>query len=132
MKAYFVDTNYILRLLLKDNQAQFEKVYSLFQKAISEDIHLHTSLIVLFEVNWVLSSFYKNDKSESVSYIEKILQMDVLKFEEKDLFIRAINIYKKSSLSLEDSYNAVYFKAQKFDHFATFDQKLSKIVSGFN
>ena len=55
----FIDTNYFLRFLLKDNEKQFIEVKKLFEKAILGEIDLYTSLIVIFEIYWVLSSFYK-------------------------------------------------------------------------
>ncbi|MFA5770598.1 MAG: PIN domain-containing protein, partial [Patescibacteria group bacterium] len=62
MKSYFIDTNYFLRLLLRDDEKQFEEVYSVFQQAVNQKVKIYTSVIVFFEIYWVLSSFYKKNK----------------------------------------------------------------------
>jgi len=48
MKKCFIDTNYFLRFLLKDDEKQFNIVYSLFQKGINREIQLFTSVVVFF------------------------------------------------------------------------------------
>lgn len=54
----FVDTNYFLRFLLEDNKAQAQKVKQLFETASrGEGEELTTSLVVFFEIYWVLTSF---------------------------------------------------------------------------
>jgi len=124
VKAYFVDTNYILRLLLKDNETQHDEAKALFNKAIREEVVLQTSVLVFFELNWVLSSFYEYNKDMVISTLKKLLQMNVLEFEEKNMFLTALNVYTKHNINLIDCYYIVYFRASKFDEFASFDKRL--------
>lgn len=76
MKSYFIDTNYFLRLLLKDDEKQFKEAYLIFQQAVNQEIKIFTSTIVFFEIYWVLSSFYKKDKLKIIKYLKKILKID--------------------------------------------------------
>ena len=76
MHSYFIDTNYFLRLLLKDEDKQFEIVYILFQKAMREEIAIFTSVVVFFEIYWVLSTFYQKNKQKSTELLVNILKMD--------------------------------------------------------
>jgi len=98
MKTYFVDTNYFLRLLLKEDEKQFDQVYSLFQQAIKNEVKLCTSIVVLFEIYWVLSSFYKQNKPQVCQYLEKILAMSYIEIEKRETFTYALSIYKKNAL----------------------------------
>lgn len=128
MKNYFIDTNYFLRLLLRDNETQFQTVYNLFQKAIHEKIKISTSVVVFFEIYWVLTSFYQKDKKRCVSYLDKILQMDFLEIENREFLDKALKLYLEYPLDLEDSYNLAYYKNINLNEFATFDKQILKII----
>ena len=128
MKSYFIDTNYFLRLFIKDNRSQHLTVYRLFQKAIKNEVKLTTSIIVFFELYWVLKSFYKKDKKKCVFFLEKILQMSFLEIENPEILLAAITLYKNFNLDLEDCYNIVYYKIKNIDKFASFDKKVLKLI----
>lgn len=128
MKSYFIDTNYFLRLFIKDNSAQYTKVYSLFQKAVQGKVEIHTSVVVFFEIYWVLLKFYNYDKSETINFLAKVIRMDFLVLENKDILQNALELFSLENLDLEDCYNMLYFKAHSLSDFATFDKKLSNTV----
>lgn len=121
----FVDTNYFLRFLLKDVNAQHKKAKQLFENAALGKAKLFTSTIVFFEIDWVLSSFYQQKKAKRVKVLVDILKMDFIKMESKDLLLKAIETFKKTNLNLEDSFNLVYAKKMDARDFKTFDRELS-------
>ena len=127
MKKYFIDTNYFLRFLLKDDEKQFNIVYSLFQKAINGEIQLFTSVVVFFEIYWVLSSFYKKKKNKIIEFLKNILKLTFIDFENKTILEEAIIFFQKFNLDLEDCYNLAYAKLKKANEFNTFDKILNKI-----
>ena len=129
MQKALVDTNYILRLLLNDNAHQNAAVKELFQRAIDGKVVLYTTMIVFFELNWVLSSFYENNKDECIDYLDRILKLNVLSFDGKDTFADALSLYSKFNLSLEDCFNITYYKMENLDIFATFDKKLLNVLN---
>lgn len=61
----FVDTNYFLRFLLADQEEQHQTAKALFKKAAIGEVDLFTSLIVFFEVYWVLGEFLQERKRGS-------------------------------------------------------------------
>lgn len=128
MKSYFIDTNYFLRLLLKDNSSQFNSVYGLFQKAIKEEVKIYTSIIVFFEIYWVLSSFYKKNKSASLEILETIVKMNFLDIENRLILKEALDLFKSSNLDLEDCYNIAFYRHHHLDEFASFDKKIAKFL----
>ena len=125
----FVDTNYFLRFLLADNKEQFEEVKSLFGQAAEGRVKLFTSIIVYFEIYWVLSSFYKQNKIDTLNTLEKILEMEFVFLEEHEILGDALKIFANSNLSLEDCYNLAFAKSRSAKVFKTFDKKLSKYFS---
>lgn len=123
----FIDTNYFLRFLLKDNKEQHLEAKKIFEKGASGEIKLFTSLIVFFEIYWVLSSFYKKQKQDLVKILDDILSLSFIKFENSKILFQAVKFFEVNKLDLEDSYNIIYAKEQGAKSFATFDQRL-KII----
>ncbi len=121
----FVDTNYFLRFLLKDNKSQYLQVKKLLIKAAQGKIELISSSIVFFEVHFVLKSFYKKDKSFLIGILTEILNLSVV-FPEKHLLQESIRLYGKSAVGLEDCYNIAFSKVAGVKEFKTFDIKLGK------
>ncbi|NCT55954.1 type II toxin-antitoxin system VapC family toxin [bacterium] len=123
---YFVDANYFIRFLIDDSAKQVAEVEKLFLDASRDKVNLHTSVLVIFEIKWVLSSLYEFKKTRIVDSIEELLSLDFIKFEEKDLLKISLGLYRYSNLSLEDCYHLVLAKSLNVDSIATFDKKLSR------
>lgn len=122
----FVDTNYFLRFLLNDNEAQHQKATDLFLEGADGKINLITSTIVFFEIYWVLSSFYEKRKTELVEMLEKILNLNFIILSERQILFDSLSLFKRTNFNLEDCYNLYYAKSENVKNFMTFDQKLSK------
>ena len=119
----FIDTNIFLRFLIKDIPSQFEESRELFLSAAREETILITSTIVIFELEWVLGDFYQLPKEEIIPVLEEVLQLKVI-LEEKQIVLKALDIFKDKKLDLEDCYNLVYARLKGVDAFKTFDKKL--------
>ncbi|MDQ3098223.1 MAG: PIN domain-containing protein [bacterium] len=126
---YFIDTNYLLRLLLRDDEKQFQIVYDLFKKAITKEIALFSSHLVFFEIFWVLSSFYKEDKEQVIVYLRKILEIDQLHFPQKSLLTGTIDLYEESRIDIEDCYNILFAHLEESDVFGSFDRTAIKLYN---
>lgn len=123
----FVDANYFLRFLLKDHPKQHQIAKKFFMDAAQGHVEAFTSSIVLFEVYWVLSSFYEKKKVDLVPVLNKILDMDFIGLTEREVFKEAIRVYLNSGLDLEDAYHLAYSKKYLAKDFKTFDKKLYKL-----
>lgn len=122
----FVDTNYFLRYLLEDNKEQAEKVKKLFYAGAAGKEKLITSIIVYFEIYWVLSSYYQKKKTDLIKTFRSLLALEFIHLEERLILSKSIELFSESNLSLEDCYNLSLAKFKKCTKFATFDQKLKK------
>lgn len=125
----FVDTNYFLRFLLRDQPLQRQLVRKLFDAAKHHKLQLATSTLVLVEIYWVLSSFYGKNKIEIAEYINKILKLNFINIPERGILQGALSLYLQENIDLEDAYNLVYAKNHRSDKFATFDKKAAKLFS---
>lgn len=123
----FVDTNYFLRLLLKDVDDQHKKAKKVFQQAAKGEKQIFTSTIVFFEIYWVLTSFYEKNKNEVVSVLNKILAMKFVELKEREMLLGALKLFENESIDLEDAYNLVYAQSNNASKFNTFDKKLKNL-----
>ena len=122
----FIDTNFFLRFFLKDIKDQYLKAKDIFVKGARRENELITSTIVVFEVFWVLSSFYHYSREEVSKIIKNILKMTFIQINERFLLLEALDIFDKTNLSLGDSYDIAFSRALGIKVFKTFDTKLGK------
>lgn len=122
----FVDTNYFLRYLLNDIPEQHNEAKQLFLSASEGKEDLITSVLVFFEIYWVLRSFYELRKEEIIESLSKVLKLSFIKLEEREILMEALDLFEKNTLSLEDCYNLFYAKTVGVKEFKTFDKKLDK------
>lgn len=122
----FIDTNFFLRFFLKDIKKQYLEAKTTFSAAARYEDDLITALIVVFEVFWVLSSFYKFNREEIEIVIKGILGMTFIRLDERDILNDALVLYRNTNLSLGDCYNLAYSRKMRVKDFKTFDVKLGK------
>lgn len=122
----FVDTNFFLRFLLKDVENQYQEARNFFLTASEVGQELFTSLIVVFEIYWVILGQFKKEKSKICDVLNKLLSMKFIQFEDVELIKKAIEVYSQTNLDLEDSYNLVFARSKGASAFKTFDKILAK------
>jgi predicted nucleic-acid-binding protein len=125
MPTKYLDTNFILRLILKDNLEQFQVVENLLKLANQNTCKLFVSLVVVFETEWVLRSFYKIEKVDIVAIFTKLFLISEIKFEQAEVLEMAFGQMLKSNLGLEDGYHLAFCELNKME-LTTFDKKLKK------
>ena len=101
--TYFIDSNIFLRVLIKENPQVFNDCYSFLEAVKQNKFDAITNSLVLAEVNWTLSSFYKIAKKEIIERIKGILQLRGLKIIDSYNHLQALNLYKKFSIKYIDS-----------------------------
>ncbi|MGH9945709.1 MAG: PIN domain-containing protein [Pyrinomonadaceae bacterium] len=117
-----VDTNVLVRLIVRDDKAQQTSAESFVAKGA------WVSHLVLAETVWVLDSVYGLDRSNLIDAIEMLLSQAVIIFEEPHVVSAALEHYKKkNSIGFTDC--LILEIARKAGHIplGTFDKNLSKI-----
>lgn len=125
MNTVFVDTNYFLRFLKKDNLDQYKVAEKLFLDAVLNKVVLKSSTIVFFEVYWVLKKYYEIDKDALVYSLFGVLELKVA-FSKKNMLRIAVQNMKNFNYDLEDAFNFYSAKEMEVKEFATFDVRLEK------
>jgi len=122
----FVDTNYFIRFLLVDVPSQHKKAVALFESGATGEVKLFTSIIVFFEIYWVMKTSYKKSKQEIISILEDVLEMRFIEIAEAEVLQEALELFEEGNIELEDCYNISYAKSENMVEFKTFDKKLLK------
>lgn len=125
MTKLFLDTNILARFLLGDVFEQHSEVLKIFEKAKAKEIALSTLPEVFIELFYVLKTQYDLYKLEIVSQFEKVANFSFLEFENKPIFLEALQTFKNNNISLEDAY-FINFCLIKGLEFYSFDQKALK------
>ena len=125
-KTIFLDTNVILRYLLKDKPEQFEKIEETFSLLKTGKMSGYILSEVLLEAYYILISFYKAPKKETLISLKGLLLYKGLVGKEKELLLNAINyVLDDSGVSLLDW--VLCLKARQGNgRILTFNKKLER------
>jgi len=119
----FVDTNVFLRFLTNDDPAKAKRAEALFRDAVQGHKTLTTSLLVIAEIVWTLESFYRLDKADIASKVEKILNTPHLECPEAPLILAALDLYVHQNIDFIDAYHAIYLKDAGLWQIVTYDRR---------
>jgi predicted nucleic acid-binding protein len=112
-----VDTNVIVRLLTRDDEAQFQLAYALFERG-----EVYVPLTVLLETEWVLRFAYDFAAAEVVAALQRLLGLANVHLEEP-LRVATALAWHAQGLDLADALHLA--ASQPGEGLATFDRKLA-------
>ncbi|MEW6584047.1 MAG: PIN domain-containing protein [Nitrospirota bacterium] len=118
----FIDTSVFLRYLTKDDPKKYERCRELFRKAVRGEIELATSGLVIAELIWTLSSYYKVPKADIIEKLSIIISTKSLHIHDKDIIADALVLYSIKNIDYIDAYNAVYMKYHSISEIHSYDQ----------
>ena len=117
-----VDTNIILRYLLQDNEELSKKAIEIID---NNRIFIPTEVIV--EASYVLKKVYNVENEKINEAIELLINMEDIKFENKETIALAFKTYAEKNLDIVDCMLFAYSKNENYD-IKTFDKKLNKLL----
>ena len=95
-----VDTNVLLRYILRDDEAQAERAYRLIHGKAT----VLVTDVVLAETVWTLMGRkYRAGKSDVISVIEALLNEPGIRFEDDQVIWRALQSYRDTDAGLSDA-----------------------------
>lgn len=122
-----LDTNVLIRFLTSDKTQRFRGVYTLFESLERGDLQVELKLIVLFQVVFVLKSFYSVPIEDIASGMLDILKYKGIIVKEKKIVRRTLTLWHDNKLDLVDCYliaclegdrqNILYSYDRDFDNF---------------
>ncbi len=123
MKA--LDTNVLIRFLVRDEKRQAEAVYKTFKQAESDNELLFIPLLVLLETVWVLESVYKIKRQDVLDSIYALLLMPILEFESQSTIMSFVSSARETKTELSDLLIAHSAKSAGCESVLTFDKQAS-------
>ena len=118
MDKLILDTNIFLRFFVDGTKKEINEIKNIFIKSAKKEIQLFIPYLVIFEIYWVLFSFYKKEKKEIIALLSDILEMSFIEIEKKEILIKSLKYFQKYSLDLEDCFYLAYSKYKSFDIFS--------------
>jgi predicted nucleic-acid-binding protein len=97
-----VDTNVLIRYLIRDDQRQYEGARRLIERETNKGEPVLVSLLVLLESEWVLRNQHELPKSEIVSALSAMLDTADLRFEDEQSVEQALYLWKDSTADFAD------------------------------
>ena len=123
MKA--LDTNVLIRFLVKDDERQSEIVYRAFRQAEMDNNTFFVPLLVVLETLWVLESVFNLARNDILDSMNEVLLMPILKFEAQATIQRFILVARENKIDLSDILIACSAKLSGCSSVLTFDKRAS-------
>lgn len=122
-----IDTNVLLRLLIRDNDAQVRAAEKVIAAHCSAEEPGFVSRIVIVEVVWALRGFYNYDRAQVAASIRALLNISEIEVESAEEIHRAIADFEGSSAGFADCLLARTNESAGCEHTVTFDRKAAKL-----
>ena len=122
-----IDTNVLVRFLVRDDEAQFEKARKLIKREVAAGRGVLVNQLVLLETEWVLRSRYSLAKNLIIQAISGLLNASDVRFEDEPAVEEALLIWKDSAADFADCLIGAKNRRLGCRATATFDMKASKL-----
>lgn len=121
-----VDTNIILRFILKDHPIYSPKAERIIQKIDNSEIKVYISWPTILEVVFVLQNSIKLPKKEITERLLPIFHLENVNMEHRGLLDIIFGYYVNKNISLTDAYNAALMQKKKVKQIYSFDRDFDK------
>lgn len=121
-----LDTNVLVRLVVRDDAAQTRQVDALVQ-GFSAARPGYVSVLVLTELHWVLRSRFALSRSVILEVFAALLALADLRVERRELVQKAISIAQSTRADFSDVLIALQNAEAGCAHTATFDRNAAKL-----
>ncbi len=121
-----LDTNVIVRFLVRDDEHQAHAAYRVFKEAGEAREPLFVPLLVLIETIWVLESAYRLSRAEILDAIEDMRAMPAVRFEADPAVQQFLADGRAASCGLSDILIACSARNAGCSEVLTFDKDAAK------
>jgi predicted nucleic-acid-binding protein len=127
MKMFGLDTNVLVRFLLKDDQKQAECARRVIDEALRAGEPVAVGLLAILETEWVLRSCAKLEKKTVITAFRMLLESHDLRIEHEESLEAAIYQYENSSADFADCLMATRYNRSGCTAMLTFGRKAASI-----
>lgn len=130
MDSYFIDATIFLRYLTADDSQAHQACLSLLQQAERNEVNLVTSEGVISQVVYALSSpkHYQLSRSRIKVALSRLLLLLGLKMPQRQVCLRALDLYAKHPLDFEDCLALAHMDQQNLTQIYSYDRGFDRIA----
>ena len=124
-----LDTNVLVRYLLDDiaNEPQSARAKRLIHAAVKAGDTLYIPITVMLELEWVLRSNFKFNKTQVTTTLSNLLACSELSFESEAALEAALALYNKGGADFADCTHIALAHVAGESPLWTFDKAASKV-----
>jgi predicted nucleic-acid-binding protein len=122
-----IDTNVLLRLLVREHDGQLKAAERFVNAHCSGDDPGYVSRIVIAEIAWVLKDVYDYDRSQIAGAIRGILNVSQFEIDSADEIHAAVADFEKFPAGFTDCLMARTNASAGCDYTVTFDRRAAKL-----
>jgi len=115
-----IDTNVLVRFVVRDDAAQYEAAAAVFARLTPEEPGFITH-VTLAELTWTLARTYKMSRAARLSVIRALVESDSVEFEDGEGVVRALTLAEEGA-DFADALIASSMELFGVDDVVTFDQ----------
>lgn len=130
MRSVVVDANVLVSYFVERNAKQSDDAEALLQEAEAGEIVAIVPQFVIFEVAYVLQSFYGYAGARLASLMRDIIAFPGVNLVDDCPWKRVIEFWPDPLPSLADAALAAVASTNRYDAVATFDRKLMNRIKG--
>ena len=117
-----IDTNIVVRLLTRDDEAQWARAHALVR-----DNEVFVASTAVLEADWVLRSDHRYARQESVRALEMFSRLPRVRFQEPERVAAALQMAGEG-VDLADALHLA--AADGCEAFVTFDRRFARLAAG--
>jgi predicted nucleic-acid-binding protein len=122
-----IDTNVLVRFLVRDDEAQFERARRLIKREVSAGRRVFVNQLVIMETEWVLRSRYAVSKHQIIEALSGLLDAADVQFEDEPAMEQALFLWKDTAADFADCLIGAKNRRLGCRATASFDAKASKL-----
>lgn len=123
-----VDTNVLVRYLVRDDPMQYQQAVACIHAVLAAGERIHITRTVTLELEWVLRSRYRFDKSTVLATLRALLEARNLSFEAEGAVEYACYLYEHGAADFADALHLACCSAEQALPFLTFDEQAARLV----
>ena len=124
-KAVYIDTNIILRFLVRDIESQYKEAEGIFEKIEKEEIMGYLSILVVNEIIWIAENFYEYKRTDYIPFLRKLIALKNIKIVEvkKKIILEILLKMQSTKIDFTDLY---LLEIAGKDKIVSFDKDLKR------
>jgi predicted nucleic-acid-binding protein len=122
-----VDTNVLLRFILKDDAEQFRQAKAAFVKAQHAGQLLWVTQTVVQELVWVLEYHYGRPRQDVVRMVDGLFSLPLFHIESPARVAAAIRVYEEHKVDFTDALLAAISHEKGLEGVLSFDRDMGRI-----